>query len=122
MLLPLEAAVIQEVRGEPGCHNDPRLVAPRGRTLAWSVSSARPACAVDCRKSKRSVCSSTVCGAVVWSCCVGDGLSRVDVDSSGLVHGEFFGLQSALTLLTVSIGCVFLKKFVICLLARTSTS
>ena len=38
---------------------------------------------VDCGQSKRIVCSSVVCGAVA-----GDGLSRIEVDSSGLVHGE----------------------------------
>ena len=89
LLLREVAAVIQEVRGEPGCYNDPPLLrsavvsspcpsddedrtrcphpstrlCPRRllREEGESHSAHR-----EMPQSKRSVCSSTVCGAVVW--------------------------------------------------------
>ena len=114
MLLPPEvAAVIQDVGGEPGCHNDSRLFRS-ARSYARFVRltmkigltalTLRPACVlgvffvkkkenrlwliVDCRKA--NALFAPLPSVELLS---GDGLSRIEVDSSGIAHGESPGLH-----------------------------
>ena len=91
MVLPLEeAAAIQEVRAEPGCHNDPRLLLSarsHARLVRLTALTLQPACVlgvffvkkenhlrliVDCRKAnalcvvwRRTVAHRS---RLVWSC------------------------------------------------------
>ena len=119
MLLPPKvAAVIQEVRGEPGCHNDPRLlrsvlsyarVVRQTMKIGLTALTLQPACVVgvlfvkkkgnrlrlviDCRQANALFAPPPSVELLS-----GDGLSRIAVDSSGLVHGESTGLHYGMLL------------------------
>ena len=113
MLLPLEvAAVIQEVGGEPGCDNDSRLfrsarsyarVVRLTMKIGLTALTLRPACVlgvffvkkenrlwliVDCRKANALFAPLPSVELVS-----GDGMSRIEVDSSGIAHGESPGFH-----------------------------
>ena len=116
MLLPLEvAAVLQEVRVEPVCHNDPRLLR-RAQSYARLLSQTtkigltalarRPACAhgvfivqkkENCHKTRALF--APLPSVELFS---GDGLSRIEVNSSGLAHRESPGLHD---------GCAVVADF-----------
>ena len=113
-LLPLEvAAAIHEVRGEPGCHDDPRtLRSARSyarlvrQTMKIGLTALTPfdplACSafsskkkgdrlgliVDCRTT-----NALFAHPPSLELLSGDGLSRTEVDSSGLAFGESPGLH-----------------------------
>ena len=109
MLLPLEvAAVIQEVTGGLRRHNDPRLLRSarsHGQTMkiGRTALTLRPACVlgfffvqkenrllliVDCREANALFAPPPSVELLS-----GDGLSRIEVDSSGLAYGESLGLH-----------------------------
>ena len=114
MLLPPEvAAVIQEVRGEPGCRNDPRLLRSarsyarlvrQTMKIGLTALTLRPACVLDgffVKKKEnrlRLIVDCRTANALfapppTVELLSGDGLSRVEVDSSGPAHGESPGLR-----------------------------
>ena len=96
MLLPsLVTAVIQEVGGETGCHNDPRLL--RGARLYARLLRQTPffvkkenriRLTVDCRNANALFAAPPSVELLS-----GDGLSLIEVDSSGFLHGESLGLH-----------------------------
>ena len=113
MLLPPEvAAVVQEVRGEPGCPNDLRLLRSarsyarlvrQTMKIGLTAVTCRPACVPSVFTAKKKenrfrliVDCRTANALIAPLSCVellsGDGLSRIEVDSSGLAHGESPGL------------------------------
>ena len=104
MLLPPEvAAVIHEIRGEPGCHNDLRLLCSarsyarfvrQTMKIGLTALTLRPSCVLGVFfvKKKGESPSAHRCPPSV-ELLSGDGLSRLDVDASGLVHGESLGLH-----------------------------
>ena len=94
------AAVIQEIRGEPGRHNDARLVRQTMK-IGLTALTLRPACVlgvffvknrlrliVDCRKANALFAPPPPVELLS-----GDGFSRIEADTSGLVHGESPGLR-----------------------------
>ena len=120
------AAVIQEIRGEPGRHNDARLVRQTMK-IGLTALTLPPACVlgvffvknrlrliVDCRKANALFAPPPPVELLS-----GDGFSRIEADTSGLVHGESPGcVKGVPMLLTASTGCVSLERFAIFLLAR----
>ena len=115
MLLPQEvAAVIQEIRGEPGRHNDPRLLRCARlharlirQTMKTGLTAPHPSTCMRARrllreeKQETASCSLLIAGKRTlcsllrnrWNCLSGGGLSRIEVDTFGLVHGDSPGLH-----------------------------
>ena len=117
MLLPLEVAVvIQEVRWEPGCHNDPRLLRS-ARSCARLVRQTMKIglTALTRRRRRRIAFGSSLTAAkqTLWSCCL-EMACRVSMSASGRAHECLLACTTgALTLLTVSTGCVSLERVAI---------
>ena len=131
MLLPSEvAAVIQEVTGEPGCHNDPRLLR-RARSnsrfvrqkmkIGHEALALRPACVFGVffvKRRKKTLRLIVDCReANVWfapdpsvELPSGDGLWRIEVDTPGPLTASVWACTTvALTVLTSQTdftGCV----------------
>ena len=105
MLLPQEvAAGIQEVRGEPGCNNDQRLLRsarsyarPVRQTMKNWAHCPHPSTGVRARRLLREEKRRPL-SAYRWlpssvELFSGDGLPRIEVDSSGLGHRASLGLH-----------------------------
>ena len=137
MLLPQEGSplVIQEIRGEPGtpttirdCLRGARLHARLVRQTMKDWGSPpltlRPACVLGVffvkKKKETASCSLLIAGKRTlcsllrhrWHCLSGGGLSRIEVDTFGLVHGDSPGLHHGWCrcLPTSSTGCVSLGR------------
>ena len=95
MLLPPEvAAVIQEIiKGEPGCHNDLRLLRSERSyaRLGLTALTLRPACVLRrllVKKKEDRRVNALFAPPPPVGLLSGDGPSRLEDDASGLVNGE----------------------------------